>query len=343
MAGTAVALTGVQKSAILLVALGDDVSAELLRRLSDDEVESVTNAIAKLPAISVQQAEAVLAEFHAATSDPSRGGRGGSDFARRLITSAFGAEGAKKHLQRLPGSRDGGAGQLEKVDPQLLARLVRSEHPQTVALVLAHLNRGQSGAVLASMDAPLRADVAARIAQLDQISPEVVEKISAAIGAKLEALGGGKVKRESSGGPRAVAEILNQIDSELSEDILNQIADANSDLSDEIRQKMFVFEDLLRIDANGVKELLGRADRRQLTVALKGTSDELRQHLLKGMSQRGAAMLLEDMEALGPVKIKDVEAAQQQVIAVVRQLESDGVISRNKGGGGGGGSDEQYV
>jgi flagellar motor switch protein FliG len=342
MASTAVALTGVQKSAILLVALGDDVSAELLRRLSDDEVESVTNAIAKLPAISVQQAESVLAEFHAATSDPSRGGRGGSDFARRLITSAFGAEGAKKHLQRLPGSRDASAGQLEKVDPQLLARLVRSEHPQTVALVLAHLNRGQSGAVLASMEAPLRADVAARIAQLDQISPEVVEKISAAIGAKLEALGG-KVKRESSGGPRAVAEILNQIDSELSEDILNQIADANADLSDEIRQKMFVFEDLLRIDANGVKELLGRADRRQLTVALKGTSDELRQHLLKGMSQRGAAMLLEDMEALGPVKIKDVEAAQQQVIAVVRQLESDGVISRNKGGGGGGGSDEQYV
>ncbi len=331
-----------QKSAILLVALGDDVSAELLRRLSDDEVESVTTAIAKLPAISVQQAEAVLAEFHAATSDPSRGGRGGSDFARRLITSAFGAEGAKKHLQRLPGSRDAGAGQLEKVDPQLLARLVRSEHPQTVALVLAHLNRGQSGAVLASMDPPLRADIAARIAQLDQISPEVVEKISAAIGAKLEALGG-TVKRESSGGPRAVAEILNQIDSELSEDILNQIADANADLSDEIRQKMFVFEDLLRIDANGVKELLGRADRRQLTVALKGTSDELRQHLLKGMSQRGAAMLLEDMEALGPVKIKDVEAAQQQVIAVVRQLESDGVISRNKGGGGGGGSDEQYV
>jgi flagellar motor switch protein FliG len=341
MASTAVALTGVQKSAILLVALGDDVSAELLRRLSDDEVESVTTAIAKLPAISVQQAEAVLAEFHAATSDPTRGGRGGSDFARRLITSAFGPEGAKKHLQRLPGS-DSGAGQLEKVDPQLLARLVRSEHPQTVALVLAHLNRGQSGAVLASMEAPLRADIAARIAQLDQISPEVVAKISAAIGAKLEALGG-TVKRESSGGPRAVAEILNQIDSELSEDILNQIADANADLSDEIRQKMFVFEDLLRIDANGVKELLGRADRRQLTVALKGTSDELRQHLLKGMSQRGAAMLLEDMEALGPVKIKDVEAAQQQVIAVVRQLESDGVISRSKGGGGGGGSDEQYV
>src|SRR5579871_38368 len=149
MSTAAVALSGVQKSAILLVALGDDVSAELLRRLSDDEVESVTMAIAHLPQISVQQAEAVLSEFHAATNDPSRSGRGGSAYARRLITSAFGEEGGKKHLQRLPGAKDATAGQLEKVDPQLLARLVRSEHPQTVALVLAHLNRAQSGAVLA--------------------------------------------------------------------------------------------------------------------------------------------------------------------------------------------------
>ncbi len=156
------------------------------------------------------------------------------------------------------------------------------------------------------------------------------------IGQKLKSVG--EIKRESSGGPRAVAEIFNQLDSNLSNEILMQIGEENADLMEAIRQKMFVFEDLLAIDANGVKELLARADRRQLTVALKGTSEEIRQHLLKGMSQRGSAMLLEDMEALGPVKIKDVEAAQQQVIAVVRQLESEGVISL-KGGGG----NEQYV
>jgi flagellar motor switch protein FliG len=137
-----------------------------------------------------------------------------------------------------------------------------------------------------------------------------------------------------------VAEIFNQLDTELSNEILNQIGEENAEIMEAIRQKMFVFEDLLAIDANGVKELLARADRRQLTVALKGTSDEIRQHLLKGMSQRGSAMLLEDMEALGPVKIKDVEAAQQQVIAVVRQLEGEGVISLRGGGGGG---NEQYV
>ena len=162
-----------------------------------------------------------------------------------------------------------------------------------------------------------------------------MNKISAVISRKLQTLG--EVKRESSGGLRAVAEIFNQLDGELSNEILAQVGERDSALVESIRQKMFVFDDLMMIDANGVKELLGRADRKQLTIALKGTSDELRKHLLQGMSQRGAAMLLEDMEALGPVKIREVEAAQQMMIALLRQLEMEGVVSL-KGGG-----DEQYI
>ncbi len=158
------------------------------------------------------------------------------------------------------------------------------------------------------------------------------------IGKKLQATG--EIQREPSGGARAVAEIFNQLDSTLSEEILTQVSELNAELVEEIRQKMFVFEDLLSIDANGIKEILGRADRRQLTVALKGASEDMRRHLLQGMSQRGAAMLLEDMEAMGPIKIREVEAAQQQIIAVVRQLQGEGIISRQKGGGGG---DEQYI
>jgi flagellar motor switch protein FliG len=200
------------------------------------------------------------------------------------------------------------------------------------------LSSAQAAAVLGAMSAEERADLSVRIAKLDQISPALIGKISGVLSQKLKSLG--EIKRESSGGPRAVAEIFNQLDSTLSDEILAQIGEQDSALMEEIRQKMFVFEDLLSIDANGIKELLGRADRRQLTVALKGTSDELRQHLLQGMSQRGAAMLLEDMEALGPTKIRDVEAAQQQIITVVRQLESEGLISRKKGGGG---NDEQYL
>jgi flagellar motor switch protein FliG len=339
-AATAVApvLTGVQKCAILLIALGDQGSAEILKHLSDDEVQMVSSAIANLPAISVEHAESVLEEFRSMTVNAVQVGHGGVAYAKRMLTNAFGPEGSKKHLDRLPEASGKGSHtqELQRLEPQLLARFVRSEHPQTVALVLAHLNPAQSAAVLTSMDSPVQADLAVRIARLEKISPAVIGKISAVIGQKLKSVG--EIKRESSGGPRVVAEIFNQLDSTLSNEILMQIGEENSDLMEAIRQKMFVFEDLLAIDANGVKELLARADRRQLTVALKGTSDEIRQHLLKGMSQRGSAMLLEDMEALGPVKIKDVEVAQQQVIAVVRQLESEGVV-RLKGGGG----SEQYV
>jgi flagellar motor switch protein FliG len=341
-AAMAPALTGLQKSAILLVALGDQVSADILKCLSEDDVQMVTGAIANLGSISVQQAQAVLEEFEMASSDPLKVPGRGADYARRILTNAFGAEGSQKHLERLPGASGESAAseQLQRVDPQMLARFVRTEHPQTVAVILSHLGPGQSASVLASLDPSLRADLAVRIAGLGQVSPAVIAKVLTGVGQKLKPTPS-PIKHESRGGPRAVAEIFNQMDSAVSDEILNQIGESKAELSDEIRQKMFVFDDLLTLDAAGVKELLARADRRQLTISLKGTSEELRQHLLQGMSQRGAAMLLEDMDALGPVKIKDVEASQQQMIAAVRQLEADGVISRKKGGGGS--TDEQYV
>ncbi len=340
MASPAVAtrLSGVQKSAILLIALGDHASSSLLKHLSPEQVQAVSSAIVNLPSFSAAEAESILEEFYAATSNAQRVGHGGIAYAKRILTGAFGPEGSKKHLDQLPEAEEDGRStrQLQNVEPQVLARFVKSEHPQTVAIVLSQLNPSQSASVLTSMDETVRADIALRIAKLDKISPVVVEKISAVIGQKLKSLG--ELKRQPSGGPRAVAEIFNQMNSELSNELLTLIGEQNSEIMESIRQKMFVFDDLMNLDANGVKELLARADRRQLTVALKGTHDELRQHLLKGMSQRGALMLLEDMEALGPVKIREVEAAQQAVIAVIRQLETEGVVSL-KGGGG----DDQFV
>ena len=331
-------LTGAQKAAVLMIALGDQASASLLKQLSEEQVQAVSGAIADLSSVTAAEAESVLQEFRDATSDGARVGAGGIAYAKRILTSAFGPEGSKKHLDQLPGPHGemGSTRQLQNVEPQLLARFVKSEHPQTVAIVLSQLNPSQSASVLASMEPEARWDVAFRIAKLDKISPAVVGKISAVIGQKLKSLG--EMKRQPSGGPRAVAEIFNQLDSGLSTEILAQIGEQSPELMDSIRQKMFVFDDLMALDANGVKELLSRADRRQLTTALKGTSEELRQHLLKGMSQRGAAMLLEDMDALGPVKIREVEAAQQAIIAVLRQLETEGVLSLK-----GGGSDDQYV
>jgi flagellar motor switch protein FliG len=321
-----------------MIALGDQASASLLKQLSEEQVQAVSGAIADLSSVTAAEAESVLQEFRDATSDGARVGSGGIAYAKRILTSAFGPEGSKKHLDQLPGPHGeiGSTRQLQNVEPQLLARFVKSEHPQTVAIVLSQLNPSQSASVLASMEPEARWDIAFRIAKLDKISPAVVGKISAVIGQKLKSLG--EMKRQPSGGPRAVAEIFNQLDSGLSTEILAQIGEQSPELMDSIRQKMFVFDDLMALDANGVKELLSRADRRQLTTALKGTSEELRQHLLKGMSQRGAAMLLEDMEALGPVKIREVEASQQAIIGVLRQLETEGVLSLK-----GGGSDDQYV
>lgn len=330
-------LSGRLKSAILLLSLGDDISAEILRRLSEEEVQAVMQTIASLPSVSAQETVAVLEEFQAASGDTFRRTQGGVDYARRLLTGAFGAEGSKKHLEKLPQSSDNAGQQLRRIDPQLLARFVESEHPQTIALVLSHLAPSQSAAVLSAMNPAHRSEVTFRLARLDQIAPAVMSRISGIISKKLKTLG--ELKRESSGGLRAVAEIFNQLDGELSTQILDQLQEKDAELVNAIRQKMFVFEDILSIEAAGVKELLGRADRRQLTLALKGASEELRKHLLQGMSQRGAAMLLEDMEALGPVKIREVEGAQQQIIAVVRLLETEGVISLTGGGGG----DDQYI
>jgi flagellar motor switch protein FliG len=332
----AMVLNGIQKCAVVLISLGDAASADLLKLLSEDEVQKVTEALAHLPPISEEQAAAVLREFHAVLGNSSGWHQGGLGFAKRILTTAFGPEGSRKHLDRLPQGSGGEQAKLRRLDPALLARFVEAEHPQTVAMVLAHLGAAQSAAVLRAMKPEQRTEVMLRLARLDQIAPAVMEKVSSVISKKLQKFG--ELKRESSGGVRAVAEIFKQLDAELSEEILERLNEADSPLVESIRQNMFVFEDLHSLDASGVKELLARADRRVLTVALKGASEELRKHLLQGMSQRGSAMLLEDMEALGPVKIRDVEAAQQQVISAARQLESEGIVSL-KGGGG----DDQYI
>jgi len=224
---------------------------------------------------------------------------------------------------------------LHKADPQQLAKFIHNEHPQTIALILSHLNPSHAAALLVSLPAPTRPDVALRMANLDQISPEIVAKIASVVGEKLLSLG--EFSRAAYGGVRAVSEMFNRLDSNASKEILNTIEAQNPTLVETIRHLMFVFEDLLLVDPAGVRELTSRVDRKLLTVALKGTSDRLRDHLMQGMSQRGAEMLKEDMEAMGPVKIKDVEAAQQQMIAVLRTLEAEGVINLNGTAG------EQYV
>jgi len=214
---------------------------------------------------------------------------------------------------------------LQRADPQQLAKFIHNEHPQTIALVLSHLNASQAAGLLISLPAEMRADVALRMASLDQISPEIISKIAAIIGDKLKSLG--EMSRESYGGVRAVSEMFNRLDSGNSKEILEGIEQNDPNLVATIRHMMFVFEDLLLLGPEAIKEVLGKVDRKILTIALKGTSDQLKTHFTEVMSQRGAEMLREDMDALGPIKIKEVESSQQQIIAVVRQLEAEGTIS----------------
>lgn len=331
-------LSGLRKSAILLVMLGEDASSVILRGLDEDEVQEISREIARVQSLTSEEAEGVLEEFYQMAVAHDYVVKGGIDYARKVLINAFGPEQAKKMLDRLMktlGNETLSFDALRKTDPQQLAKFIHSEHPQTIALILSHLNPSQAAGLLFSLPTELRADVALRMASLDEISPEIISKIAAVIGTKLKALG--ELSREAYGGVHAVAEMFNRLDSNTSKEILESIEQVNPTLVETIRHLMFVFEDLLLLDVNALKEVLAKVDRKILTVALKGTSEQMKNHMLQAMSQRGAEMLREDMDALGPIKIKEVEAAQQQIIAVVRQLETEGVISL-KGTAG-----EQYV
>jgi len=331
-------LRGYQKAAVFLVTLGEDSSGEILKHLSEDEVNLVTQAVARITNINAEQADNILEEFYQMTVAQEFVVKGGLDYAKKMLLTAFGPETTKRLMDRLSkalGSDVASFDALQRADPQQLAKFIHNEHPQTIALVLSHLNPTQAASLLVSLPQRIRSDVAIRMANLDQISPEIIHKIASVIGQKLKTLG--DFSRESYGGVRAVSEMFNRLDSGTSKDILADIEQQDANLFETIRQLMFVFDDLLLIDQVGIKEVLSRVDRKILTAALKGTSEQLRNHLFGAMSQRGSEMLREDIEALGPMKIREVDQAQQQIISVVRQLESEGVLSL-KGAVG-----EQYV
>ncbi|WP_080508117.1 flagellar motor switch protein FliG [Bryobacter aggregatus] len=321
-------LPGAKKAAILLIILGEDLTSEVLKQMDDAEVHRIGQELARATAVTAEVAEAILEEFYQMSIAHQYVLKGGVDYAKKVLVQAFGPEEAKKILDRLLKQLGGESlsfDALQKADPTQLAKFIHNEHPQTIALILSHLNPSQAAGLLYALPGPIRADVAHRMASLEQISPEIIGKIASIIGLKLKEIG--DFSRESTGGVQAVAEMFNRLDSGTSKEILESLEDLNPQLTQTIRQLMFVFEDMLMVDELGIKELLSRIDRKLLTVALKGTSDKLRDHFLTAMSQRGAEMLREDMDALGPVKIREVEGAQQQIITTLRQLENEGVVN----------------
>lgn len=331
-------LRGAKKAAIALVTLGDEVAALVFPYLTEAEIELVSKEISKLHAVTSEQAERVLNELHDLQVAQQHLSAGGLEYAKRALNGAFGQDRARLIIDRLVrslGAELPTFDSLQKADPQQVAKFIQSEHPQTIALVLSHLNSSSAAGMLMALPPQVRADVALRMASLEQISPDIVHRIASILEQKLRSLG--QFSRESYGGVPAVAEMFNRLEANSGQELLDQIERMDAELGEAIRNLMFVFDDMLLIDSIAMREVLSRVDKKVLTTALKGTSEKLQNHFFANMSERGAAMLREDMEALGPVKIREVELAQQEIIAAVRQLEAEGVLSL-KGAVG-----EQYV
>jgi len=322
-----------------MVLLGDEVSSNVFQFMQEDEVQEISREISRLGRIESDVADAVLEDFHRLAMAQNFFARGGAEFAKKLLVKAFGKDQSKKLLDRLNISMQGaivGFDSLQKADPAQLSKFIQAEQPQTIALVLAHLNSSQAAALLSSLPAPLRADVVMRMASLEQISPDIISKITTILEQKLRSLG--DLSRESYGGIRAVAELINRMETKAAASILEKIENENPTLALSIRNLMFVFDDIMLIDDPGMREVIQRVDKKTLTVALKGCSEDLKTQFFRNMSGRAVEMLREDMEVLGPVKVKDVEAAQQQVVSIIRKLDEDGVISLKSGTGG-----DEYV
>jgi flagellar motor switch protein FliG len=322
------AFTGVEKAAIVLLTLGPALSGEILKLLPESEVDTLSAAIARLERVPETDVEAVLREYQDAVGGRAFDVKGGLEHARVMLEEAFGREYATRFVDRVAKSLDQDAVDfvsLRRVDPQQLAKFIQDEHPQTISLVLSHLDSSQAAALLAALPAEMRTDITTRMAGLEQISPEAVRTIAAVIGQKFRNLG--ELSREACGGVRTVADMLNRLDQNTCTLLLDSLEKEDPQLFENVRRFMFVFEDLKALDALGAKELLGRVDRKVLMVALKGTSEELQNLFTSTMSQRGKEMMMEDMSVLGPVKLKDVDAAQQVIITLARQLEKDGLIS----------------
>jgi flagellar motor switch protein FliG len=330
--------TGIKKAAILMVLLGDEASSNLFRYLEEDEIQEITREISRLGRIEREAADGVLDDYYKMALARSYMMQGGVDYARKLLVKAFGPEASKKLVDRVTLTVQGSAAgfdSLQKADPAQLSRFIQNEHPQTIALVLANLPSAQAAALLNSLPAELRGEAVMRMANLEQISPEILSKITNILSQRIQSLG--DFSRESYGGVRAVAELINRLDSSTSVAILEKIENENPNLALSIRNLMFVFDDILLIEDVGMREVIQHVDKKALTVALKGTSEQLKNQFFRHMSHRAVEMLQEDMDVLGPVKIKDVEAAQNEIVAIIRKLDQDGVISLK------GGAAEEYI
>ncbi len=321
-------LSGVRKAAILLVLLGDDAASEVFRHLNTTEVHRLTQEISELSYISSEEAAHVLQEYHQLSLTQDYLAQGGQDYANQLLIKAFGKDGAEALLEQVLQAQEASAlslDTLQKADPAQLVKFVEGEHPQTVALVLAHLGAKTATSLLVLLPEKLRAEAVKRLAGMQQFSTEMVKRISLVLHKKLASVG--EQSRRAYGGVNAVAEMLNHVDRGICEEVLGSIEQEDPKLSLAIRDLMFAFEDLGSVPDASIRELLNQVDKKTLATALKGSSEDLKDHFYKAMSSRAVEMLKEDIAALGPTRSSQVHQAQQEIVNLARKLEADGKLA----------------
>ncbi len=326
-------IKGARKAAILMALLGEEEASSVFRNLTEDDVQRVTEELSALGNVSAEVAQRILEEYHQLTVTQEYLAQGGPEYAGRLLVKAFGDDGARTLLQRVSHSHAMDASKVEslqKADPQQLAKFLEGEHPQTVALILGHLESKQAATLLMKLPEQVRAEAVKRLAHLRQFSPEMAERVSVILNRRMQSLG--DQKRRTYAGFKSVAELMNRLDSNAAHLILETIEQEEPKLSLEIRSLMFTFDDFLQIPEQSLRELMGQVDKRALAVALKGASEELRTCIFRTMSSRAVDMLKEEIEVLGPVRGKEVAKAQQEIVGLARKLESEGkLVLKNDG------------
>ena len=316
--------SGAQKAAILLLSFGEEISAEIFKHMNEFEIKRIGSAMSRLGRLEQEIVDEVMMEFYSILQQNRKFFYGGNDFTKRVIGNAFKGNDADEIIEQLALGSSANLESLELIDPRTLANFIRNEHPQTISLILAHLDAKKCGETIKMLPEGLHTEIMLRIANLEAVAPEIIDEIDDVLRNEIQAMG--TIQTQKIGGVEPLAEMLNLIDKATEEQILDNIEERDPDLAEQIRQLMFVFDDLVKVDDRGIQELIKNVNNDKWKIALKTSSEAVRELVFKNMSQRASEMLAEDMEAMPAVKLADVETAQYEIVQIARRLEEEGKI-----------------
>lgn len=315
--------SGSQKAAILLLSFGEEISSEIFKNLNEFEIKRIGTAMSRLGRLEEEIVDDIIQEFYEILQQNKQFFYGGSDYTKKIIGSAFKGGEAEELIDQLSLS-SANLDSLELIDPRTLAGFIRNEHPQTIALILAHLEPTKMGETLKLLPEALHTEILLRVANLDAVAPELIDEIEDVLRQEVQAMG--SISTDKLGGVESIADMLNLIDKSTEEEMLDNLEERDPDLAEEIRQLMFVFDDLVKLDDKSIQELIKNVPNDKWKIALKTSSESVRELIFKNMSKRAADMLTEDMEAMSAVKLSDVEAVQFEILQITRKLEEEGKV-----------------